>query len=346
MHTMSEVNRTPDKGIRRKGLSRRVIRNTFLVMMCLAILPLIPYAIEAVTEGVTNPNPGAQLWRDIRQRDGAVEGQTQIQGIERGVLISTQGEEWRQYRSDTLVPYSSIIFSAIILAFVVYYLVVGQIKIQGSKTGSTIQRTTKAERYVHWFAAGLFVILALTGLILLYGRWVLIPILGPEGFAVTATLCKLLHNYLGPVFIIAVILLFLYFVKDSVFNMKVDGAWFAKAGGYLGGEHPSSGKFNAGQKAWFWVAVLGGLVLSGSGLVLDFPNFEQGRVLMQDAHWVHSISAVVVIGFFFVHVYLASVGVEGALDAMVSGEVDSNWVKQHHDLWYEQVKDQAKTPPT
>jgi len=240
-----------------------------------------------------------------------------------------------------LTPLSALIYAAVIGAFVLYFLVRGRIRIDGNRSGDTMPRSTKAARYIHWFTAVIFVLLTLTGLILLYGRWVLIPVLGAEGFSATAIACKNIHNYIGPLFLVAVVLLFLVFVRDSLFNIKVDTKWFLKAGGYLGGSHPSSEKFNAGQKAWFWVAILGGLVLALSGLVLDFANYGQGRILMQDAHIIHSISSVLVIAFFFVHIYLASIGIEGALEGMTSGTVDTNWTKQHHDLWYEEMKGQA-----
>ena len=197
------------------------------------------------------------------------------------------------------------------------------------------------EMLVHWILAITFVILALSGLILLYGRWVLIPLLGPEGFSLLAVLSKNLHNYSGLLFAAVIPIAFFLYFKDSLFNLKVDGRWFLRLGGYLGGKEPSAEKVNAGQKSWYWVAILGGFVLVVSGLILNFPNFQQSREWLQLAHVVHTIAAVVVMAFFFVHLYLATVGVEGALESMVNGHVDANWAKQHHDLWYEQVKDQA-----
>jgi len=332
MHTLNQVNQP-----RRK----LTLRSMIILVLIVIVAPLIPYSVAAVKEGLSNPNPGAQLWRDVRQRDGTVVGQTQARGVDSGILISKEGEQWRQFRMQQFTPYSAMIFAAIIGAFVLYFLVRGRIRIEGQRSGETIQRTTLVARYIHWFAAVIFVLLALTGLILLYGRWVLIPVLGPEGFSATAIACKNIHNYIGPLFLVSVVLLFFVFVRDSLFNFKVDTKWFLKAGGYLGGSHPSSEKFNAGQKAWFWVAILGGLVLALSGLVLDFANYGQGRILMQDAHIIHSISSVLVIAFFFVHVYLASIGMEGALEAMTSGDVDTNWAKQHHDLWYDEMKGQG-----
>ncbi|WP_455206425.1 formate dehydrogenase subunit gamma [Kaarinaea lacus] len=329
MHTLSQANQP-----RRKMTMRTMVALLAVVIL----LPLLPYTVAAVKEGISNPNPGAQLWRDVRQRDKAVVGQTQARGVDAGILISQEGEEWRQFRVQQFVPSSAIVYGVVLGLFVLYYLWRGKIRIEGERSGATIQRTTKAERYIHWFTAVIFVLLTLTGLIILYGRWVLIPLLGPEGFSVTATVCKVVHNYIGPLFLVGVVLMFFAFIRDSLFNFKVDTQWFLKAGGYLGGSHPSSEKYNAGQKAWFWVALLGGLVLVGSGLVLDFANYGQGRSVMQDAHIVHTISSVIVIAFFFVHLYLATIGVEGSFQAMVSGDVPEEFAKQHHDLWYQEVK--------
>jgi len=336
MYTLSQENHS-----RRK----LTLWATVVILACVILVPLVPYTIAEVNkatakEGISNPNPGAQLWRDIRQRDKQVVGSTQVKGVDSGILISKEGEEWRQFRVDQFVPSSAIIYGLIIGLFVIYYLWRGKIRIEGERSGKMVQRSTKAERYIHWFTAVIFCLLGLTGLIILYGRWVLIPVLGPEGFSATAAASKAIHNYLGPLFLICLIAMFFGFIRDSLFNFKVDMQWFAKLGGYLGGSHPSSEKYNAGQKAWFWVAILGGLVLVISGLVLDFANYGQGRTVMQDAHVIHTISSVVVIGFFFVHLYLATIGVEGSFDAMLNGNVPEEFAKQHHDLWYQELKGQ------
>jgi formate dehydrogenase subunit gamma len=330
MHTAAELNQS-----RRKMTLWTMVG----VLVGVLLVPLIPYTIASVKDTLTNnPNPGAQFWRDVRQRDKEVVGTTQVQGVDTGILISKQGEEWRLYRVQEFVPSSAVIYGVVLGLFVLYYIVRGKIRIEGERSGQTIERTTKAERYIHWITAVIFVLLTLTGLILLYGRWVLIPVLGASGFSATAAASKAIHNYLGPVFLLCLIAMFFGFIRDSLFNFKVDMQWFLKAGGYLGGSHPSSEKYNAGQKAWFWVAMLGGIVLIASGLVLDFANYGQGRTVMQDAHIIHTISSVVVIAFFIVHVYLATIGVEGSFGAMVSGTVPEEFAKQHHDLWYDEVK--------
>ena len=322
----------------------RTIGRWLLALLLIGLLaPLIPYALgqldgsPAAVSGVV-PNPGTAIWNDIRQRDVPTAGTTQARGVDSGILISEAGEAWRQYRTEKLVPVSAAILGGILAIFVVYYLVRGKIRIEAGRSGQLIRRYTTPEMVVHWLLAISFVILALSGLVLLYGRWVLIPLLGPEGFGVTATVCKNLHNYVGLFFTIIVPIAFFLYLKDSLFNLKVDSKWFMRAGGYLGGEEPSAEKVNAGQKAWYWVAMLGGFVLIASGLVLDFPNFQQGREWLQDAHIIHTIASVGVMAFFIVHLYLATIGVEGALESMTTGHVDANWARQHHDLWYEELQ--------
>jgi formate dehydrogenase subunit gamma len=301
------------------------------------LLPLIPYAVAYVNpEAGGVPNPGSELWRDVRN---ANVGTTQVQGIDSGVLISEYGERWRQYRMQQLAPWGAMVLGAMVAVFVVYYLVRGKFRIEAGRSGKRVRRYTTTEMTVHWILASTFVLLALSGLILLYGRWLLIPLLGASGFSVTATVCKLLHNYVGLLFAAIVPIAFFLYLKDSLFNLKVDGRWFMRAGGYFGGEEPSSGKVNAGQKLWYWVAMLGGFMLITSGLSLDFTNFfQQGREWLQGAHVVHTIASIGVIAFFIVHLYLATVGVEGALESMVNGHVDANWAKQHHDLWYQELQ--------
>jgi len=315
-----------------------------LALLLLAlVLPLLPYAVatmegtSAAISGVVH-NPGADYWRDVRQRDAPMAGNTQVRGVDSGILISQAGEQWRQYRTEKLVPWSVVALGGMLGIFVLYYLIRGKIRIEAGRSGQLLRRYTTPEMVVHWLLAASFVILALSGLILLYGRWALIPLLGPAGFSVTASVCKYLHNYVGLFFTVLVPIAFFLYLRDSLFNFKVDLKWFMRAGGYFGGKEPSAEKVNAGQKAWYWVAMLGGFVLIASGLTLDFPNFQQGREWLQDAHVIHTIAAVGVIAFFIVHLYLATVGVEGALEAMTTGHVDANWARQHHDLWYKELQ--------
>lgn len=308
------------------------------VLLALAlILPLLPHA----TAGLEPPqlaNPGAELWRAVRQGEAGV---SQAAGGESGVLIRDSGERWRTARMSWIIPLGALAMGTVIGLFVVYYFAKGRIRIDKGRSGKRIRRSTGFEMWVHWIVAFLFLLLMFTGLILLYGKLIIEPWLGKEAFSATAYACKLTHNYAGPAFLVGILIMFFTFLEEALFNLRVDFKWFLRLGGYLGGPHPSSEKINAGQKSWFWVATGIGVVISLSGLVLAFPDFGQSREVMQIAHLVHVVGALFTICFFFVHLYLASIGMEGSLESMTTGHVDANWAEQHHDLWYAEVKDQA-----
>jgi formate dehydrogenase subunit gamma len=317
----------------------RMVAYSLLSMLVLTlVLPLIPYATADWGAGASKVvNPGAGLWRDVRQRDRSVTGSTQVKGVDAGILINVRGEEWRQFRMQQLIPYGAALMGVVLSAIILFYLLLGPLRMQGEFTGKKMMRFTVFERTTHWFTVGLFWLLALTGLILLYGRFVLIPILGADGFGATASACKEAHNLFGPMFLVALILLFMTFVKDNIYE-RGDISWLLKGGGMLGGGHVSAGRFNAGEKIWFWIAIWGGIVLCVSGLILDFAMFGQSRVIMELSHVLHGIVALVVISVSFGHIYLATAGVEGTLNSMTQGYVDEVWAKSHHDRWYEEVK--------
>ena len=252
---------------RRKRMKKMLAWSGYTLLLVL-LLPLVPYAIQAATDGpgytppsVVNPievpNPGAELWRDVRQRDQSYVGNTQVQGVDTGVLINKSGEDWRRFRMQMLAPYGAILMGAILAAILLFYFTRGTLRLPGGFSGKKILRFTLSERMVHWFTVAVFWLLAVTGLILLYGRFVLIPLLGLEGFSITASACKEAHNLFGPLFLFAMIALFITFFKDN-FYAKGDLKWISKAGGLFGG-HVSAGRFNAGEKIWFlrscWVLV-------------------------------------------------------------------------------------------
>jgi len=332
-----------DKRQRRK---KRYMIFGGVTLLLVLVLPLIPYAIQAATnyyhtpkplvDPINVPNPGAQLWRDVRQRDGIYVGTTQVQGVDTGVLINKAGDDWRLFRMTKLAPYGAILMGAILAVILLFYLVRRRIRIPGGFSGKKILRFTLSERMVHWFTVLIFWLLAVTGLILLYGRFVLIPLLGLEGFSVTASACKEAHNLFGPLFLFAMLALLITFVKDNIYA-RGDLKWLAKGGGLFGG-HASAGRFNAGEKIWFWLAIILGFALCVTGLILDFAVLGQGRVVMELSHVIHSISALVMISVSFGHIYIGTAGMEGSFSSMANGYVDENWAKSHHDLWYEEVK--------
>jgi len=315
---------------------RKLLQWSVFLLAIVLILPLVPYMFVDAKAEIAVPNPGAGLWRDVRQRDAQVTGTTQVKGTDTGTLISESGERWRQFRMEQLVPYSAYLLGGVVLALILYWFIKGQIKIEGGRSGKKLFRFTLNQRTAHWVMAGLFVVLSLTGLVLLYGRFVLIPLLGPEGFSWTALVAKRIHDFSGPLFGIALLMMFFTFVKRNILK-KVDLEWFMSGGGFLVGKHVDSGYFNGGEKVWFWLTVLGGGVIVVSGLILDFPILAFSRETLELSHVLHTISAMIVLAVALGHIYMGTVGVEGAYETMATGYCDANWAKEHHDYWYQDM---------
>lgn len=332
----------------RRNRLRQMLKWSAYSLLLVLLLPLLPYAIDAATNATGNkaaaefikvPNPGGELWRDVRQRDRTVTGSTQVKGVDSDVLINKGGEDWRQFRMKTLVPFGYILLLTVIALILLFHYTQGPMRLPNGFSGKNILRFTLSERVVHWVTVGLFWILGLTGLILLYGRFVLIPVLGAQGFSYTATACKVLHNYAGPFFLFALIVMFITFFKDNFLN-KGDLKWIAKAGGLFGG-HASAGRFNAGEKSWFWIVTILGFTLCITGLILDFPLFGQGRETMALSYLIHGLVAFIILAVSLGHAYLGIAGMEGSLSSMTKGHVDENWARLHHDQWYEEIKNKA-----
>ena len=276
----------------------------------------------------------ADLWRGIRSGE---QGTVSIPNKSAGVLVQSEGEAWRSLRNGPLSTYGGWVLGGMLGLLVLFFLVRGRIRIDGRKTGRTIQRFNAFERGVHWLTAGSFVVLAFTGLNVLYGRHTILPLLGPDVFAAMTAYGKFVHNYLGFAFMIGIALIFLMWVKHNIPNSG-DIAWALKAGGLFSkGVHPPAKKFNAGQKVIFWATVLGGVALGFTGVQLLFPFSFASMADMQLYQLIHAGVAVVLIAVIIAHIYIGSVGMEGAFDAMGSGEVELQWAREHHSLWVEEV---------
>ena len=281
-------------------------------------------------------NPRSSTWRKVRE---GVVSYSAVTGPEAGQLIQSGGEVWRRIRNGPLARYGPWAMLATLAALGMFYLVRGQVKLAQQRTGTKLLRWTGLERLIHWYTAMLFVLLAVTGLSILYGRSVLIPILGHEHFAVWASWAKLIHNYAGPLFMAGLFTMIVIWLHDNLPD-KQDFAWFKAFGGLIGSKHPSAGRMNAGEKAWFWLLFWCGMLISLTGLILDFPVIEQQRLILQITHIIHLSCAVLLIIGALGHIYIGTIGTEGALEGMITGEVDEAWAKQHHDRWYEEVIEQ------
>jgi len=228
----------------------------------------------------------------------------------------------------------------VLLALMGYYAWRGPIELHGNPSGRLIERFTPVKRMAHWSMAITFVILGITGLILTFGKSLLLPLIGYTLFAWLATLAKNLHNFVGPIFSVALLVFILLFIRDNI-PRGYDGQWLAKFGGMLdrsGRTHPPSGKFNAGEKALFWVLVVVlCITLAVTGYILNFPNFDQTRSTMQISNLIHMIAGLLAAAMACMHIYLGTVGMKGAFEAMRYGYVDETWAKEHHEYWYNDV---------
>ena len=281
----------------------------------------------------TQPLNNQPLWSEVRS--GAPQ-YTSIPGRETNILIQPQGQTWRALRTP-IMGMGAVIIVLAVLGLAVFFFLRGKLDYEHRPGDRVIRRFAPMDRYAHWLLAITWVTLAITGLILSMGKTVLLPILGYTLFSWLAILSKNVHNFIGPVLIVAVPLMFVRYVRDNGIGIE-DVKWFTHIMGYFKGHEYPSGKYNAGEKLVFWIVlVILSTVLTVTGLVLVFPNFDQTRSTMQAANTIHMVAAYVAIALACVHIYLGTIGMVNAYSAMRYGFVDASWAKHHHARWYEDV---------
>jgi formate dehydrogenase subunit gamma len=284
---------------------------------------------------VTQPLNNQPVWSEVRSGAPQV---TTVTGRETNVLVQPQGETWRAIRNGPISIYGGWVLAVMVLIIAVFHWRNGTFELRDPQTGRKVQRFSNWDRAVHWSTAISFLILAFSGLVMLFGKTVLLPLIGSTLFSWLATLGKNLHNFIGPLFIVCVVLIFVNFVRDNIAE-KGDWDYLRKLGGLISHEHVPAGRFNMGEKLWFWGGVtMLGIVSGASGLVMDFPNFDQTRQTMQIANVIHSVSGIMFMLGALAHIYMGTLGVAGAYDAMRTGYVDETWAKEHHEYWYNEVK--------
>lgn len=329
-----------------------LLRNGLLPLRCLALALLVLLALAAshqamaqsadpdreITTSVGSATP--DTWRQVRSGETG-ENFRDSRHESTYNLINASGETWRQIRNRWVSPFGLIAIGAMLGLITLFYLIFGRKHLDEPRSGRKLLRWTVLERSLHWTVATLFIVLALTGLNLLYGKFVFRSAFGDAFWAGMISGTKVLHNYLGPLF---GILLLILLAKLFVHNLpkKHDFVWFKKGGGLVGkGNHCDAGFANGGEKAWYWLLATAGLAVVISGFVLDFPNYGQGRDTMQWANIIHAVGALGLTAVALGHIYIGTLGTEGSLEGMATGYVDETWAKEHHNLWYEEVKDQA-----
>jgi len=323
----------------RKRRYRRISLWSLVLIVTLAmVLPLSGYLYVGLQDvqaqnAARKANPRANFWRAVREGNS---GYTSVRGQETGVLIQN-GQNWRQIRNGLVANYGGWFLFITFLAILFYFANKGTLPIHEGRSRVLIKRWSAAERILHWLTAIMFVILAITGLSTLFGRTILIPLLGPTGFSAWAGISKGLHNYIGPAFSVTVAIMILIWFRNNIPN-ATDIKWFTSGGGLFGNnKHPDGGFVNGGEKFWFWIISTLGVLSIATGYLMNFPNWGLDRGTMQISNVIHSVTGMLWIGVWMGHAYIGSIGSEGSLEAMTTGYVDENWAAQHHNLWVEEL---------
>jgi formate dehydrogenase subunit gamma len=261
----------------------------------------------------------------------------QYGSTEGAVILQRGGNTWRLLRNGPVATISGFLLLATPLMILGFYLAFGLDQPVQSESGRRIERFTRWQRWVHWSTAISFIVLAVTGVTILFGKKIMLPWMGHDVFSWVAIGSKWLHNFVGPLFIFCSVVMVFTFVRNN-FWRPWDWAWIKQGGGLATHRHIPAGYFNAGEKIWFWGAVVMlGLVMSITGLILDFVNFGQTRYILQIADYLHLAGATLYIAGAMGHIYIGTIGTPGAYEAMRHGTVDANWAREHHEIWYDEL---------
>ena len=315
------------------------------------VAPADPRIQDTAAERVrSQPGNNAPVWRAVRET-GTQPAYSSLPGAEQGVLIqsmvqypgsrlTTAGEAWRQVRNHWIIPYGGALMLVAVLALALFYWRRGPLGGHLPDTGRQVERFTPFERSAHLLNAASFTVLAISGLVLAFGKFVLLPVIGSTLFGWLTYALKTAHNFVGPLFAVTLVIMIITFARDNL-PRAGDLGWLVRAGGMIGGKEVPSHRFNAGEKVLFWAGVLllGGIVV-GSGLVLDkvLPGLAYLRGDMQVAHMIHAAAAMLMMALFLGHIYMGTIGTRGAWQGMRTGWVDEAWAAEHHALWLADIR--------
>jgi formate dehydrogenase subunit gamma len=309
------------------------IRLATLIMMLLGIVVCGPTIAQKLNpDGAPNPTASVTSERDLFKQEPRVEGRIDIPDIKASVLIQPAGRTWDYFHEVLLHWSGAIVLVGTIALLGLAYLIIGRIKIAAGRSGRKILRFKAFERFSHWLTAASFVLLGLTGLNITFGKILLLPVVGPDTFSDISEAAKYVHNFVSFSFIAGLVLIVVIFFRDNL-PEKVDIEWLREGGGFIKNKHAPAGRFNLGEKLVYWLSLAAGVAVSVSGLLLLFPFYETNIADMQLTQGVHAVVAILFVALILGHIYIGTLGMEGAFEAMGSGKVDLNWAKEHHDLW-------------
>jgi formate dehydrogenase subunit gamma len=328
-------------------MTRFVRFRLFIVSMALLIIAAaIPAQAQKLgPDGAPNPTASVTDQGTLLKLAPRIEGRIDIPDQKARVLEQPAGRTWDYFHEVLLHWGAAVVIVGTILLLGLAYLIIGRIRIAAGRSGRKILRFKAFERFSHWLTAISFVILGLTGLNITFGKIVLFPLLGPDTFSGIAQVAKYVHNFTSFSFVAGLVLIAIIFFKDN-FPAKVDIDWLRQGGGFVRNKHAPAGRFNLGEKLVFWFSLPAGVAVSASGFLLLFPFYGTDIPQMQLAQVLHAVVAILFIALILAHIYIGTLGMEGAFEAMATGEVDLNWAKEHHDLWLvRQLKQDRRDEP-
>ena len=309
------------------------IRLVTFVVFLLGLMVAAPAVAQKLgPDGAPDPSASVTSERNLLKQFPRVEGRIDIPDTKAAVLIQPAGRTWDYFHEVLLHWGGAVVILGTIVMLGLAYLIMGRIRISAGRSGKKILRFKSFERFSHWLTAVSFVILGLTGLNITFGKIVLLPLIGPDAFSDVSQAAKYVHNFTSFSFVAGLLLIIVIFFKDNI-PEKVDLEWLKQGGGFIKNKHAPAGRFNPGEKAVYWLSLLAGIAVSVSGFLLLFPFYGTNIAGMQIAQVVHAVVAVLFVALILAHIYIGTLGMEGAFEAMGSGEVDLNWAKEHHDQW-------------
>lgn len=313
-------------------------------------LALIVAVAASATAQQRNPdssvNPTASSVREdqlLNELD-RISGRCTIPDQKACTIEQPAGRDWRHFHEVTLRWIGAISILGMLALLVIFYLVRGMVRLESGRSGRVLVRFSAFERLVHWMTAACFILLAISGLNITFGRPLLLPLIGPDAFTAWSQWAKYAHNYLSFPFTLGVFTIFLMWIAWNIPN-RVDVEWLKRGGGIVGHDHPPADRFNAGQKMIYWIVVLGGTAVAVSGYILMFPFYGTNIADMQVAQIVHGVAALLFVAVMLAHIYIGTIGMEGAFEGMWDGTVDVNWAKEHHRVWLEKETAEGHVAP-
>jgi formate dehydrogenase subunit gamma len=321
-------------------------RLLFALLTAGGFLALAFTAARAQQDRIIDPDASVVNEQKLLQESERITGRIGLPDERAATLIQPAGRTWRYFHEVLLRWIGSIVIIATVLGLALAYSLIGRLRMSEGRSGTKVARFSTFERFAHWLTATSFVLLALTGLNVTFGKILLRPLIGPEAFTTLSESAKYVHNFISFPFVLGLILIAATWMRDNI-PRKVDIEWLKQGGGFIKGRHPTAGRFNAGEKLVFWLALVAGAAVAISGYLLMFPFYGTNILGMQAAQVVHSIIAMLFIALIIGHIYIGTLGTEGAFEAMGTGSVDFNWAKEHHALWLkdEIAKGHVPKPP-